>query len=603
MARAAASALRALLEPAPGRLEFAVRTALACMLTAALTALYRIPEAALPVYLVFFINRPDRGSTLRLAAALPLVALIVITLLLGLARGVVDSAPLRVAAIAASSVVLLWLASASRLQPIAGTVALVVAYGLDLLGSVPLGDAATRGLLYGLLFVILPAVACAVLALPLAPSPQRMVQRSVAARLRAAADALRAGRGNAALRRLGGTLQLQAWLGMLQLGTPAADLAAWRGAAVSSGALLETVGLMVRDAHSLPDAQTRAELVTLLEAMAQTVDAGSWPLDVAPPLAAAEGLRGALLRALHDQLAGFADAVPAPPKPRASLLRSDALSNPVHLRYALKTSAAAVGCYLLYSVLDWPGIHTCFITCYIVSLGTVAESVEKLSLRLAGCMAGALLGTRALLLALPQITTLGAWLALIGSGVLLGAWIAAGSERIAYAGFQLAFAFVLCVVQGSGPGFDLVVARDRIIGILIGNLVAYAVATTIWPQSVRARIDELFDQALHLLAQLRRTPEAHARRALAARLIDLDHALIDAFALLRYEPDAVRPPLAWRRSAMRAARAIARLGPALLLCGEAPGAAADALAARARGTLHAALQALRACDGACDATA
>jgi hypothetical protein len=47
-----------------------------------------------------------------------------------------------------------------------------------------------------------------------------------------------------------------------------------------------------------------------------------------------------------------------------------------------------------------------------------------------------------------------------------------------YAGYQTAFAFFLCVVQGSAPSFDFVTARDRIIGILIGNLAVYVLLTS-----------------------------------------------------------------------------------------------------------------------------
>jgi multidrug resistance protein MdtO len=39
------------------------------------------------------------------------------------------------------------------------------------------------------------------------------------------------------------------------------------------------------------------------------------------------------------------------------------------------------------------------------------------------------------------------------------AWVAAGSPRVAYAGFQMAFAFFLCVIQGPGPSFDMTIAR------------------------------------------------------------------------------------------------------------------------------------------------
>ncbi|WP_459694348.1 FUSC family protein, partial [Achromobacter xylosoxidans] len=86
----------------------------------------------------------------------------------------------------------------------------------------------------------------------------------------------------------------------------------------------------------------------------------------------------------------------AAPPPRAGFFLPDAGSNPEHVAYALKTTAAAMFCYLLYTLLDWPGIHTCVITCYIVSLGTAGETVQKLRLRLAGCVIGALAGTAAL---------------------------------------------------------------------------------------------------------------------------------------------------------------------------------------------------------------
>ncbi|MDI9701200.1 FUSC family protein, partial [Burkholderia cenocepacia] len=76
--------------------------------------------------------------------------------------------------------------------------------------------------------------------------------------------------------------------------------------------------------------------------------------------------------------------------PRGGFFLPDARTNPDHIRYALKTTVAAMFCYLLYSQLDWSGIHTCFITCYMVSLGSTAETVEKLTLRIAGCIVGAL---------------------------------------------------------------------------------------------------------------------------------------------------------------------------------------------------------------------
>ncbi len=80
-------------------------------------------------------------------------------------------------------------------------------------------------------------------------------------------------------------------------------------------------------------------------------------------------------------------------------------------------------------------------------------------------------------------------MAVVFLGALAAGYVAAGSPRISYAGFQIAFAFFLCVVQGSSPAFDLTIARDRVIGILIGNVVVYLLFTNLWPVSVGKRID------------------------------------------------------------------------------------------------------------------
>ena len=51
-----------LLEPQPGRLEFAVRLALICALTVLVTEIYQTPEPALAAYIVFFLNRDSRTT-------------------------------------------------------------------------------------------------------------------------------------------------------------------------------------------------------------------------------------------------------------------------------------------------------------------------------------------------------------------------------------------------------------------------------------------------------------------------------------------------------------------------------------------------------------
>ena len=145
------------LAPFPGRRDFALRLALICALTTLVVEIYQTPSPALTIYLVFFLNKPDRMGSVIANLALIVVISVVIALLFPLVMMVIDQPPLRVASMAIVSFIILFLASASKLKPIGGTLALIAAYTLDLLGSVQMGELATRGLLYAWLFIAIPA--------------------------------------------------------------------------------------------------------------------------------------------------------------------------------------------------------------------------------------------------------------------------------------------------------------------------------------------------------------------------------------------------------------------------------------------------------------
>ena len=400
-----------LLMPFPGRLEFAIRLALICALTTLVVEIYQTPEPALTVYLVFFLNKPDRGTSLILSLAmLALFSLIVSSVIL-VAIIVIDQPVWRVASMAAISLGLLFLASASKLRPIGGTVALIVAFALDELGTVHGGEIATRALLYVWLFVAIPAGVSIVVNLLLAPPPRLLAEKMLARRLRIAAAMLRAPEDEDMRRDFTeclreGNGELLKWLKLALAGKSAAreHIEALRQAATSSFAILVLIDVMDRDAGAALPMPLRERLTHTLDAMARILDDGGYPVDIefkwavdgepALPPRAAE-----VLSSIGETLITFAEAAPdtqfpGPEKKSDGFFLPDAFTNPEHVRYALKTTAAAMFCYVLYLLLDWPGIHTVFITCYIVSLGTTAKSVEKLTLRILGCLIGAAAGHR-----------------------------------------------------------------------------------------------------------------------------------------------------------------------------------------------------------------
>ena len=210
-----------------------------------------------------------------------------------------------------------------------------------------------------------------------------------------------------------------------------------------------------------------------------------------------------------------------------------------------------------------------------MSLGSTAETVEKLTLRIFGCIVGALLGTAALVFVVPSLSSVGHLMALVFAGGWLAAWVAFGSPRIAYAGFQIAFAFFLCVIQGAGPGFDLTIARDRTIGILLGNVVVYLVFTRIWPVSIGKQIDAGLAALIDQWRRLVQVAQPAERRALAAEAFARHGAITQELGLVHYEPSWVRPAASWLASRRRALAELGALeGPLFLLAERKPGDAA-----------------------------
>lgn len=176
------------------------------------------------------------------------------------------------------------------------------------------------------------------------------------------------------------------------------------------------------------------------------------------------------------------EAAPALAKAKRTFFVPDAFTNPAHVRFALKVTLAAMTCYLIYTGLGWPGIHTAFITCCFIALETTGATIRKGWLRLLGCCVGGSLGFLSIVFLIPRMESIVPLLLLVAAGTALAGWVAAGSQRIAYAGLQIGFAFFMCLFQGFQPETNFTVIRDRLVGIVLGLLVSTAIFRYLWPE-------------------------------------------------------------------------------------------------------------------------
>jgi uncharacterized membrane protein YccC len=170
------------------------------------------------------------------------------------------------------------------------------------------------------------------------------------------------------------------------------------------------------------------------------------------------------------------------------LFKPDAFTNPAHVHFALKVTFAAMFCYIVYEAIDWSGIHTAFITCTFIALESTEATLYKGTLRIVGCLVGGALALFTIVFLMPHMETIASLVVVVAFACAIAGWVATGSERISYAGLQMAFAFFYSVFQGYAPDTDLDNVRNRVVGILFGLIVAGIVFQYIWPERTRSKV-------------------------------------------------------------------------------------------------------------------
>ena len=223
------------------------------------------------------------------------------------------------------------------------------------------------------------------------------------------------------------------------------------------------------------------------------------------------------------------------PKPK-SLFVPDAFTNPAHVRFALKVTLAAMSCYLVYTGIDWFGIHTAFITCVFIALESTGATLRKGTLRAVGCIIGGLLALLSIVFLIPHMETIASLVVLVACVSAIAGWVATGSERISYAGLQIAFAFYYGLFpgfEGFAPSTDLDNLRNRVVGILLGLMVTALVFHYIWPERAIDRLRDLLSEVLKQFAKLLvipspETPVKEARPKAEALIAGISRELVRA---------------------------------------------------------------------------
>jgi multidrug resistance protein MdtO len=524
--------LRRELAPTPGRGSKTFRLTLACLAATIPILTHHIPHGLVVMIVMYLITQEDTAATVLGS----ILAVIGVTIGLGLAllawRISLDIVWLRLCFLVAflfGGLFLKRVLTIGALGSAIGLPASLVMILPDILPPSP--EVLTEFVLWIWWCVTLGLLVNAAVQFLLSPGdPLMLLQRELVTRIKAVEQSLRRLAGSEALEPSSASLSSLSIAGMsrpLALLKTASVVHAWAGERHDGFATLITLidrlvtsavaleGLAAHSAEpirherllSVADGCDRMRLAfekMRLPAPGEWVALADEKNTEAPsPLLDIERTLDQIALTLPQYFAELGHSKAAPAEKR-SLFLPDAFDNPEYVRFAIKGTLATFICYLVFVGLDYPGIYTSLITCFVVALSTIGASNQKGILRFGGAAVGGLMGLIALVYLFPNIETIGGFWLVFGAGTAAAAWVNFGSPRISYGGYQVGLAFYKAVLQGFGPALSATVVRDRLIGVFFGLLVYGAVEHLFWPvraqDALRARLAEI----LRLLAKLSR---------------------------------------------------------------------------------------------------
>jgi multidrug resistance protein MdtO len=222
------------------------------------------------------------------------------------------------------------------------------------------------------------------------------------------------------------------------------------------------------------------------------------------------------------------------------LIVRDAFSNLDHLKFAIRGGLAALLAYVVYQSVNWTGISTAMITCVATALSTIGSSRQKQFLRLGGVIVGGFIfGFGAQIFVLPYVNSIVGFTLVFAIVTAISAWIATATPRLSYLGVQLALAWYLINLQEFTIQSSLAIARDRVVGVLLGLMCMWLVFDHLWVKDALQEMQSAFSRTLRMFAELVEQTLNPDREEAAARAVQLRDQISDGLNAVKAQSDAI----------------------------------------------------------------
>src|SRR3984885_13604088 len=518
-----------------GRWAAVARIAAGSAITVVIAMVFQIPQPTYMAYIVFLISKDEKNATVTAALGASMAVTLAILLVLGLEIIDTSEPALRLPLMAMATFAAMFTARTFALGPISYLAGFIIVLLQSVVDDVRSTEVLTHLTLWTWVVVCVPIAVTVVVDLLFGQAAATFMDRTVLKVLMQWERSLANGDYRKSLSEWRAQL-----LPLLEIAQHSAEKhpRAGRITVPVIRALLDALVIFEALPDDLPIA-VRDELASRLRASRQAIGSNAAPVmtdspapplqfagassEQSPPVIAARSALSTLLSAISQPVAS-PDKTEAHHPPR-QLFVADAFSNPANWQFALKTTMAVMISYAISTLLDWPGMRTAIVTCFFVALFSLGETVHKLLLRLSGAVIGGLISGLCIVFVLPHFTDIGQLCLLIAVVSVGAGWIATSRELLSYPGLQIAFAFFLGILQGYAPATDLTVLRDRVAGILLGNVAITLVFSLFWPESATSSLRAALAEALRAIGVVIKGggDPTGARIRTAQALVKADH--------------------------------------------------------------------------------